>query len=379
MNIEQFKQKYASFKDIDKIEITCDCQQHEPVGEIISIGKQPAKRNILKNNGEMFICRNCFMKYNNPMNRIGQSRQTDEIISVSCPHESHKGDKVRKIKKSAYYGSNTEPYIQICGSCSQIGKIITEKQKKIISEKLTGRKLSEDHVNNILNWRKENPEWAERTKKNLIPGQGGISRRGLPLPKDWRSSISKGNSGKPKTSQHCENISVGRKKMLEETGGFTREHRENISKSTIKQYQNGFEPKLHHVTGWHLSPKAGRVYFRSSYEKKAYLKLDEDDSVSNYYIENITTEYFNPEKNINSNYLIDILIEYKDGSKKLVEVKPERWLEDELIKVKIEAGIKKANELNIPFEVWTEMNLFGHVYNKKNMNRFIEKIKKGLV
>jgi hypothetical protein len=35
--------------------------------------------------------------------------------------------------------------------------------------------------------------------------------------------------------------------------------------------------------------------------------------------------------------------------------------------------------MNIPFEVWTEMNLFGHVYNKKNMTSFIEKIKKGIV
>jgi hypothetical protein len=163
--------------------------------------------------------------------------------------------------------------------------------------------------------------------------------------------------------------------MLEETGGFSKEHREKISKATLKQYQNGFEPKLHHVSGWHYSEKAGKVFFRSSYEKKAFIKLDDDDNVKSYKSEFVSTEYYNPEKNINSSYLIDLLIEYQDGSQKLVEIKPEKWLQDEVIRLKIEAGENKAKEMGVPFEVWTEMCLFGHVYNKKNMKIFIEKIK----
>jgi len=82
---------------------------------------------------------------------------------------------------------------------------------------------------------------------------------------------------------------------------------------------------------------------------------------------------------INSSYLIDLLIEYIDGSQKLVEVKPEKWLEDPTVGLKVKAGEFKAKEMNVPFEVWTEMNLFGHVYNKKNMQIFIDKIKKGEV
>ena len=379
MNIEQFKEKYKQFKDIDKIEITCDHQLHKPKEEIITIGKQPAKRNISKNNGENFICRDCFMKHNNPVHRIGQSRQTNETISVVCPHESHTGDRSRQIKRSGYYGVNQEPYTQVCGSCVQLNKEISEEQKEKIRLALTGIERSDKFKNKLSVYMKNNPEGIERATKNILENHCTTGMLGKEHSEETKQKMSIAHSGKEFTHEHCDNISIGRKKMLEETGGFTREHRENISKAVVIQYQNGFEPKLHHVTGWHISPKAGRVYFRSSYEKKAYIKLDDDDTVETYKVENMTTEYFNPDKKINSTYLIDLLIEYKDGSKKLVEVKPEQWLKDEVIKAKIEAGNKKAQSLNILFEVWTEMNLFGHVYNKKNMDIFIEKIKSGEV
>jgi len=379
MNIDEFKLKYAAFKDINKIEITCDHPQHQPKGEIITIGKQPARRNILKNNGDGFICRECYMHYNNPMNHVGEKRQTDEIVSVICPHQLHEGDVSRDMKKNCYYGSLQEPYLQVCGSCSQYGKIISEEQKKAISKTLTGRKLTPEHVEKILAWRTEHPEWAEKTKQNLIPGIGGGWNEGLKMPQDTKQKISASHTGKIFTEEHCGNISEGRKKMLEETGGFTREHRENISKATIRQYQNGFEPKLHHLRGWHESPKAGSVHYRSSYEKKAYLKLDDDDNVKTYLTETVTTKYFNPVKEITSSYLIDILVEYVDGSQKLIEVKPEKWLADEVVIAKLDAGILKAAEMGVSFEVWTEMDLFGHIYNEKNMRAFCEKVRRGKV
>jgi hypothetical protein len=374
MDIEQFKEKYAAFKDAAKIEITCNHPEH--IGGPITIGKQPARRNILKNNGECFICRECYMHHNNPMNNKGEKRQTDEIIFVICPHPLHNGDISRDMKKTSYYGSMQQPYLQVCGSCAQYGKTISDEQREAISKTLTGRKLSAEHVEKILAWRKEHPEWAEKTKQNLVPGAGGGWNEGINMPEETKQKISEAHLGKIFTDEHCENISEGRKKMLVETGGFTREHRENISKATIEQYKKGFEPKLHHVTGWHESPKAGRVFFRSSYEKKAFLKLDSDETIKTYFCEKIETKFFNPVKKITSSYLIDLFVEYNDGSKKLVEIKPESWLEDEVVKAKILAGELFASSMNVPFEVWTEMHLFGHVYNKKNMNSFIEKIKK---
>lgn len=379
MNIEEFNKEYSAFKDADKINIRCDHPLHEPKEEIITIGKQPAKRNILKNNGKEFVCRKCCMIHKNPMNTIQENRQTDEIIDVICPCPEHKGEPIRKMKKKNYYGSLEKPYLQLCGSCVQLNKVISEEQKEKIRLSLTGIKRSDEFKEKISKYMKNNPEGIARATKNLFENHCTTGMLGKKHTDEVKQKMSESHLGKEFTEEHCENISIGRKKMLAETGGFSREHREKISKATIRQYKNGFEPKLHHVTGWHMSPKAGRVYFRSSYEKKAYIKLDEDETVKTYKTEFVSTEYYNPEKNINSSYLIDLLIEYTDGSQKLVEIKPEKWLQDDVIRLKIEAGASKAREMDVPFEVWTEMNLFGHVYNKKNMRIFINKIKNGKV
>lgn len=58
MNIEEFDLAYANYGSAEVIEIPCDHPQHE--GPNRSIGKQPARRNILKR-GE-FICRDCCSK-----------------------------------------------------------------------------------------------------------------------------------------------------------------------------------------------------------------------------------------------------------------------------------------------------------------------------
>ena len=377
MNIDQFRAKYAQFKDADKIEITCDHPKH--IGASVVIGKQPAKRNILKNNGEGFICRDCYMKHNNPMNSVNENRQTEEVIDVYCPCQEHKGDPCRQMKKNCYYGSMQEPFLQLCGSCVQRGKEINEEQREKIRLALTGIKRSDEFKEKLSIYMKNNPEGIARATKNILENHCATGMIGKIHSDETKKKMSESHTGKVFSDEHCDNISEGRKKMLTDTGGFTREHREAISRSVIKQYQKGFEPKLHHIRGWHESEKAGNLYFRSTYEKKAFLKLDEDDNVITYKSESASTTYFHPIKKITSSYLIDLLIEYVDGSKKLVEIKPEKWLTDIVVCAKIDAGEMKAADIGASFEVWTEMNLFGHVYNKNNMQLFIDKIKKRIV
>ncbi len=379
MNIEEFNEAYAAFKDADKIQINCDHPKHNPSGELITIGKQPAKRNILKNGGEQFICRNCCMKYDNPMNKVGQGRQTDEEIVVYCHHPEHRGDPARKMKKACFYGKIQEPYLQVCGSCAQLGKQITEEQKEKIRLALTGIKRSDEFKQKLSEYMKNNPEGVARGIKNLLTNHCTTGMLGKKLSDEAKQKMSEAHAGKKLTEEHKNNIAVGRKKMLAEQGGFTRKHRENISKATIKQYQNGFEPKLHHLKGWHESPKAGKVYYRSSYEKKAFLKLDEDESVISYKYEAIEVNYWNPQKQITSSYLVDICVEYEDGSIKWIEVKPACWLTDDVIITKIEAAELKAKDEGVSFEVWSEIDLFGHVYNQKNIKLFVEKLKAGRV
>src|SRR5690606_4584767 len=68
-------------------------------------------------------------------------------------------------------------------------------------------------------------------------------------------------------------------------------------------------------------------------------------------------------------------VEYVDGSFKLIEVKPAKWCEDWIIKEKFKAAHDLAEQLGITFEVWTEVNLFGAVYNPKIIKDFSNKLK----
>lgn len=376
MNIEGFNEQYCTLRDVDKIEVDalCDCQDHKKLSKII--GKGAAKRNILKHGGKEFICRECDMKFNNPMNKVGQNRQTNEEIEVICNHPEHQGEKTRKIKKSCYYGEMIEPYSQICKSCAQLGKIIPEDQKEKIRLKLTGIKRSDEFKQKLSNYMKNNPEGIARATKNIMDNRGA-GFLGKHHSQETKDKMSKIMGGRKYTQEHKDNIADGRKKMLEETGGFTREHRENISKATVEQYKKGFEPNLHHLSGKHQSPKVGEIFYRSSYEKKAYLKLDDDKNVKSYKAESHNVKYLNPIKNIESTYLIDLEVEYIDGTKKLIEIKPAKWLEDKVVQAKIKAGHLYGESINIPFEVWTEFILFGAVYNEKNLRGFADKVRNG--
>ncbi len=377
MNIEEFKIQYKSFKDADKIQITCDHPNHTPYGEIITIGKQPAKRNILKNGGKKFLCRACYMKFNNPNDHVGPSRQTDEEITVFCPSREHEGEPSRQMKKSCYYGGVKEPYLQVCRSCSQRGHEVSEETRAALSEALKGIPKSEEFKKNLSAYWAAHPERREEATAILLANRCTTGMLGKHLSDETKQKQSDAMTGREYTEDHCEHISEGRKKMLEETGGFTREHRENISKATLRQYAAGFDPKLHHLKGIHESPKAGKVRYRSSYEKKAYLKLDADETVKTYRPEVVTVKYLHPKKGITSSYIIDLEVEYTDGTKRLIEIKPAKWLTNVVVKAKIEAGMVEAQRLGIDFEIWTELSLFGHVYNDKRIRDFANKVKSG--
>ena len=376
MNIDQFNNQFGHLKDVDQISIDplCDHPEHISVPKK-TIGRGAARKNILKSGGKEFICRACYMKHCNPMNKKGPNRQTDEEIVVICPSPDHEGDDKRTMKMSHYYGEMKKPYKQICKSCAQRGKIISEEQKKAISKTLEGRKLTDSHKKHIGEAIKRDPERIEKAIKNLKPWLGRGWNKGKKTPKATRDKISAANKGLKRTKKQRKNISRGRKKMLDEQGGFTQEHREKISEATVRQYEKGFDPKLHHRKGWHHSPKLKKkVYYRSSYEKKAYILLDADDSVDRYEVESVKIKYKHPKKKINSTFLVDIQVFYKDGQEALVEVKPLKWLQDEVVQAKIGAGIRYADQQECSFEMWDEIALFGPVNTCQKIKLFVESL-----
>lgn len=111
----------------------------------------------------------------------------------------------------------------------------------------------------------------------------------------------------------------------------------------------------HGRNGHHDSPKAGNIFYRSSYEQLAYQLLDNDATVTHYQPEPFVIEYTNQDGNTRR-YRPDILVG-KEGQTILVEVKPQWKLSDPTTQLKIEAGERYAAQKGWVFEVWTEKEL----------------------
>lgn len=114
--------------------------------------------------------------------------------------------------------------------------------------------------------------------------------------------------------------------------------------------------KTVYENGWHSSPKCGRQYYRSSYERRYFLMLDADQTVLSYESEPFKIPYrFDGST---KNYTPDVLVEYVDGSRALVEVKPEVLTREAKNLAKAEAAQRwcKANDVRFLTATEGELN-----------------------
>jgi hypothetical protein len=134
----------------------------------------------------------------------------------------------------------------------------------------------------------------------------------------------------------------------------SQEHRERISAGVAKAYvEDRFHPEYWTKRGHHLSPKAGNVYYRSSYELKAYQLLDADPTVLTYTPEPFAIPYKDAQGQ-SRNYVPDILVSYIDGSTLLVEIKPQYQLDAPEVEYKHAVAQLHSQGW---FAVWTEAEL----------------------
>lgn len=132
----------------------------------------------------------------------------------------------------------------------------------------------------------------------------------------------------------------------------TKEHLDNISKGISQAILDGKMLGYYKKSkrGTYLSPKSGEVYFRSAYELKAFVLLDEDENVISYKHDAFRVPYIN-EKSQNRYFIIDLVVQYKDGSIKYIEVKPKDFRQDKEVIIKLKAA---ENLLGDKFAVWNE-------------------------
>lgn len=135
-------------------------------------------------------------------------------------------------------------------------------------------------------------------------------------------------------------------------GGQSKEVREKMSKTRADRIQSG-EIKLSKGEYIFFQKANKEVFARSSWEKDYIQKIDQDQNIISAIFEPFVLAY---QYDRQRHYIPDILIFYKDGTKKLIEIKPSCFLDAEINKCKFSAAQKYCEEKGIIFEVWTEKN-----------------------
>lgn len=132
--------------------------------------------------------------------------------------------------------------------------------------------------------------------------------------------------------------------------------------------------RYHYKVGYHKSPKAGKVHYRSSYELKYYRLLDADPSVITYIPEPFIIPYVFRKRD--RNYKPDVLVTHTNGEKTLVEVKPLALVNGPKNKAKMISAKAYCRENGLIYRLITERDL-GLPF-PTDVTSFVRRAKRGL-
>jgi len=182
---------------------------------------------------------------------------------------------------------------------------------------------------------KEDPRIAAIVKKMNTPERA--------------QKISASLLGKCKSDSH-------RKKISENMSSYW-SNEDNRSRQSLRQAEcvkKGMITKATRVHGYFSNAKKSsqNLYYRSLFELNTIIHLEENPSVISFEFEPYRIEYQH-EGNAR-HYIVDCLIEYNDGRRVIVEIKPNCFLSYPKNQTKFSAAAKFAQENGLSFEVWTE-------------------------
>jgi len=98
------------------------------------------------------------------------------------------------------------------------------------------------------------------------------------------------------------------------------------------------------------------ICYSSSWERGYIEHLDKLSNIKSIHKDYIRVSYQDEEGHAR-NYIVDFLIEYVDGSKKLIEIKPTFYITYEINRLKFAAARAYCAQNNMTFEVLTEIEL----------------------
>jgi hypothetical protein len=136
--------------------------------------------------------------------------------------------------------------------------------------------------------------------------------------------------------------------------------RRKLSEARIKLIQSGFRQdnfvKKYKSGRFYSNKNKKNLYYRSSYELVAFKMFEQMENVECYEPEPFLI-YYTGDDNKKHIYIPDILITYKNGTKEIIEVKPERRLKETSNILKLKAGKKYALDHNMTYRIITEKTL----------------------
>jgi hypothetical protein len=98
------------------------------------------------------------------------------------------------------------------------------------------------------------------------------------------------------------------------------------------------------------------IHYASSMEYGFYMALEYLDDVIKYEVQPFWIEY--KDKDCIHHYMPDAIVYFRDGSKQLIEIKPEKYLKDLQVQAKAIAARKYCRQNNMEYKFYTENGFF---------------------
>lgn len=143
--------------------------------------------------------------------------------------------------------------------------------------------------------------------------------------------------------------------------------------------------QTHYITGTHISPKCARpIVYRSSWELYVCKHFDEDPQILSYDYEPYKIAYTSNARSGRVRFYIpDFVVNYVDGSQKIIEVKRNSALNNITVVKKAEAARRWCESLTkkgrlTTYEFWCESIIFPLIKKYKALELLHEKRRKNI-
>lgn len=182
-----------------------------------------------------------------------------------------------------------------------------------------------------------------------------------------KSVVPKGiNKGIKRTQEQKDNVSQKNKIFYSDKNNHpmfgkhqSEESKEKSRQSHLKKIANGYRPPSSsktYITGKYFSEKTNKtVKYRSSYEKWFFYMLENNVEVKDYKVEYLSIPY--NFKNKSRLYIPDVFVEFKNGYKFLIEIKPLAFLNKDINLAKWESAKVWCSHNSTEFTVLTEQDM----------------------